>query len=353
MVALLAMAALAIDVVSLYSARSEAQRTAEAAALAGAQVFANSGFTSGNATWGAPSSPIAQTAMCNSGNGLAEKAAQATLARNPVANSSATANVVCDFTNPTVPRITITVQRTGLPTFFARIWGGAVSSVTTTAVAEAFNPSGQTATPVQVTSVMPWLIPNCDPYNNNPPNPNPTNFCNTNGGGSQQAYFIDPATSYAVANPTGSLTPTGGAPPTAIIGQELRLVELQPGAGNTPKALGLSQPYIGYFAADVPITATSASCPSTAAISGSCTTVNSTNPGYYETIACENSQPLACGQTLNIDPLTGSGTLPSQQATLCRIHASQKGCNHGQDLFNNAPGGGCSGTSECGTLKTR
>src|SRR5262249_19182829 len=169
MVALLAMAALAIDVVSLYSARSEAQRAAEAAALAGAQVFANSGFTSGNATWGAPSSAIAQTAMCNAGNGLAEKAVQATLAQNPVANATATATAVCDFSTPTIPRITITVQRTGLPTFFARIWGSAVSSVTTTAVAEAFNPLGQTATPVQVTSVMPWLIPNCDPSYKQPP----------------------------------------------------------------------------------------------------------------------------------------------------------------------------------------
>ena len=41
-----AMAALSIDVVTLYTARSEAQLAADAAALAGARVLANSGMTS-------------------------------------------------------------------------------------------------------------------------------------------------------------------------------------------------------------------------------------------------------------------------------------------------------------------
>src|SRR5271156_543161 len=45
LVSLLAMAALAIDVVTLYSARSEIQRAADAAALAGAKALADSGIT--------------------------------------------------------------------------------------------------------------------------------------------------------------------------------------------------------------------------------------------------------------------------------------------------------------------
>src|SRR5208337_149801 len=45
-VSLLAMAALAIDVVTLYVARSEIQRAADAAALAGAKAMADSGVTS-------------------------------------------------------------------------------------------------------------------------------------------------------------------------------------------------------------------------------------------------------------------------------------------------------------------
>src|ERR1051326_4383256 len=47
MFAMIAMAALAIDVAWLYTARSEAQRAADAAALAGAKEFLDSGFTSG------------------------------------------------------------------------------------------------------------------------------------------------------------------------------------------------------------------------------------------------------------------------------------------------------------------
>src|SRR5258708_21207904 len=41
-----AMAALSIDVVTLYTARGEAQQAADGAALAGARVLANSGMTS-------------------------------------------------------------------------------------------------------------------------------------------------------------------------------------------------------------------------------------------------------------------------------------------------------------------
>ncbi len=44
---LMGMGALAIDLVTLYAARSEAQRAADAAALAGAKQFIDSGFTSG------------------------------------------------------------------------------------------------------------------------------------------------------------------------------------------------------------------------------------------------------------------------------------------------------------------
>ena len=46
MVSVLAMAVLAMDVVSLYVAKDQAQATADAAALAGAQALANSGTTS-------------------------------------------------------------------------------------------------------------------------------------------------------------------------------------------------------------------------------------------------------------------------------------------------------------------
>src|SRR5213078_2613881 len=52
LVSLLGMAALAIDVTTLYVARGEMQRAADAAALAGAKAFVDSGITTdtGNAT---------------------------------------------------------------------------------------------------------------------------------------------------------------------------------------------------------------------------------------------------------------------------------------------------------------
>ncbi len=54
LVSLLAMAALSIDVISLYEARAEAQRAANAAALAGAQMIAESGITSQSTVFGSP-----------------------------------------------------------------------------------------------------------------------------------------------------------------------------------------------------------------------------------------------------------------------------------------------------------
>ncbi len=52
LLALLGMAALAIDVSTLYVAHGEAQRAADAAALAGARMFASSGYTSASTTRG-------------------------------------------------------------------------------------------------------------------------------------------------------------------------------------------------------------------------------------------------------------------------------------------------------------
>ena len=45
MISMLAMLALGIDIVSLYVAEGDAQRTADAAALAGAKVFVSSGYS--------------------------------------------------------------------------------------------------------------------------------------------------------------------------------------------------------------------------------------------------------------------------------------------------------------------
>jgi hypothetical protein len=78
--------------------------------------------------------------------------------------------VAVNFAGPTTnPRITVRVQRTDLPTFFARIWGSKQITVAASATAEAYNPSGANALglvpvpPVAPTCVKPWLLPNIDP----------------------------------------------------------------------------------------------------------------------------------------------------------------------------------------------
>jgi hypothetical protein len=75
------------------------------------------------------------------------------------------------------PHITVTLQVTNLPTFFARIWGNRTATVTASATAEAYNPANvQSFTPIAPRGVKPWLVANIDP--NQPPAP-PTRFITT------------------------------------------------------------------------------------------------------------------------------------------------------------------------------
>jgi Flp pilus assembly protein TadG len=157
-----AMAALSIDVVTLYTARSEAQLAADGAALAAARVLANSGATSDTTgatmanAWSLAQGVAIQVAKQNEVGGRNLTAAEVTLPPAPGGPN----------TNPTV---TVRVQRTDLPTFFARIWGTKFITVAASATAEAYNPSGAEALDldppprVAPTCVKPWLLPNIDP----------------------------------------------------------------------------------------------------------------------------------------------------------------------------------------------
>src|ERR1700757_4319865 len=85
MVAIVAMAAMSIDLVTLYLAREEAQRTADAAALAAARVMAAGGTTSvGQSFWGS---------MCGGINGWATQAALAVSVQNTVGGQQSTVAV--------------------------------------------------------------------------------------------------------------------------------------------------------------------------------------------------------------------------------------------------------------------
>jgi Flp pilus assembly protein TadG len=159
-----AMAALSIDVVTLYTARSEAQLAADAGALAGARVFANSGVTSD-----------AFRRSTRNAKTLATAIATQVASQNSVGGSSLDSVITVSFANETDPafdtnpHVTVQVQRTNLPAFFSRIWGRTANAVSASATAEAYNPSGAntlssgTTIPVAPTCVKPWLLPNIDP----------------------------------------------------------------------------------------------------------------------------------------------------------------------------------------------
>src|SRR5581483_1740737 len=323
MAVLMGMAALAIDIATLYTASNETRRAAEAAALAGAHAIANSGFTSG---W------LTQAQVC-SGNvgspGIAERRALTVVQQNAVAGGAATLlSTTCTFSGSPAtsnPRFTVNVQRTGLPTFFGRIWGSFPGSATASATAEAYNPSGTSGPPVQVGSVKPWAVPNCDPNNSSP--------VGTNCGGTA-ASFVNTST---------------GAISNTIVGSVLDLTEVRDNASVATWASGTSPGNANILAVDIPITASSASCPASGTLSCGASLQPAT-PGYPESIACANSTQLSCGQTLTVDANSGtnpqSGHIIAEPAALCLIHASNRGRNMGQDTFcNNAPLPACTAGS--------
>ncbi len=179
---IVAMAGLAVDLGTLYEASAEAQRAADAAALAAARMISISGVT------GDPTNHLAHWQdVCGGPNSPASSAATAEAQLNTIAGTS----------NPTVtvtyeiqgggggtpncalqtaafgvnPLVMVKVQKTSLPTYFSRIWGATGSSVSATATAEVFNPSGSETysstgnlIPIQPRCVKPWVVPNADPH---------------------------------------------------------------------------------------------------------------------------------------------------------------------------------------------
>lgn len=179
MVAILAMAALSIDVITLYLAKQEAQRSADAAALAAARVLSLSGVTGDpdNRQGSLPVGPW--QAAC----GLATQVAQAVANQNPIGNTPADTVTVTFLYNgfvtdctvggafPINPQVRVNVVRHGLPNLFSRIWNQRGNTVSATANAEAFNPSNSGSVTangiVTVTPrcVKPWIVPNREPRN--------------------------------------------------------------------------------------------------------------------------------------------------------------------------------------------
>jgi len=90
MVAILAMAALSIDAVTLYLAKEEAQRSADAAALAAARILSISGITG---TADTATDPTSWTAICGGISSPATQTAMAVGMQNAVGGLAATVTV--------------------------------------------------------------------------------------------------------------------------------------------------------------------------------------------------------------------------------------------------------------------
>jgi len=316
MLSMLAMVALAIDVITLYSAHSEAQSAADAAALAAAKMLVAAGVT-------ADPQQISDPSLQATAQTLATKVAQDVAGKTAIAGQAILpADVTVTFPNtgqPSFginPTVNVTVQNTNLPTFFSRIWNRSALTVRVSAKAEAFNPSNSsslgTGAPTVARCVKPFLLPNCDPVNPN----NPGSFC-----GGTVAQFFDPTTG-AIKNP--------GQYPAGVIGETFHMVSnCGPGplcVFGAPTATAGVPPMLMYYPAPIPTPLTGNSCPS-------CTAGAS---DYQSDIECCNPTPLSCGTSSNLVTPDASiypegGTLPARDGIECLIH--QNG-GSGQDILN-------------------
>jgi hypothetical protein len=283
LVALLGAAALAIDLVNLYVARSETQRAADAAALLGAKALVDYGVTSGDATLQAAAQAYART--------LATAAAQ----QNFIAGQAVPAGgVTVSFPNTGTssfavnPQIRVTVQRTGLPSFLARVWSAASNSATASALAEAYNPSNASSVaaggplPVAARCVKPWLLPNVDPVH---------------GG----TTFFD--------RTTGAITTPGLVGSGGVIGEEIRLLTAcgpACGAVNPPSINNFPIPTVSYYPVRLDLTST-----------------------YENNIEGCNARYVTCGDTLSLDTVDAA-TEPDPNRDAVEELTNAGGVNYGQ-----------------------
>jgi hypothetical protein len=288
MLALVGLMGLGIDLVALYLGKSEAQRSADAAALAGAQEFVTSGFISG-----VVSQATVQTMATNQAITVGQK--------NLVGGAAPgipTGNVTFDFTHAGNPLITVQVGAT-LSTYFMQIFGVTSANIAATATAEAYDPSGAPAGgPTLCTSCLrPFLVPNCDP-DHLVAAPGGNTSCPSSGvPGKNQDYFLNPP-NYGINRP--------GAAPTGIVGESWSLHTGGPTSGAP------SQWYsIAFLGAQ-------------------------SKSAWQANIASCNTDAIVCGTVLQT--LQGKAVGPADKGIESLIHASGQNLAQGQDTINVAGG---------------
>jgi Flp pilus assembly protein TadG len=232
LVAIISMAALSIDLGTLYEAKAEAQRAADLAALTAARMISLEGTTGdptkgpGDVVWteicGGPGSPASVAAINVAQQNLINGSPASTV--NVYYGTSAGVGTATSCTGAGIgftvnPVVQVYVQQASLPTFFARVFSLITngtpgnSGVSATATAEVFNSSGSGSLssgmiPVQPRCVKPWIIPN-----------------------------VDPGTSFPFLNPDGTIVDTGvyqiGGPGNGVIGEPFLMnADCKAGAAN-------------------------------------------------------------------------------------------------------------------------
>lgn len=343
MFSLIAMAALSIDVGTLYEASAEAQRAADAAALAAARAISLSGITgdpnNSSGSWGqicgGATSPATQTAIV--------VAQQGTVGGSVLASSSIVVTYSAGSAAPpgsadcstrgagfgVNPVVTVKVSQPNLPTYFSRIWGRTGSSVSASASAEVFNPSasdtyaGQVV-PVQPRCVKPWMVPNADPMH-------PSTACTA------------ATCTKLVATANGAIL-TGGLYPAGVIGERFWLVPdcstatapctlRGPGGSEQPQANGANPNGLTPNLLYVPGQANFPPIAVPADGSTACSNVAGSGNNYAPAVAgCDQSTQYYCGKTgQNTVDMSVNPETDTINGVECLIHAASTGAISGQD----------------------
>jgi Flp pilus assembly protein TadG len=336
LVTIIAMAALAIDLGTLYQAKGEAQRAADAAALTAARMISISGITGDPTNLSNSWQPI-----CGGTASAATLAAISEAQRNLISGAAATtANISVKYGAGSAgasttnciglgagfgvnPVVTVSVTSAKLPIFFARVFslfpGGNYSNTTTsaTATAEVFNSSNSetvdasaTLTAVQPRCVKPLIIPNKDPITG--------------------AAFVNLA--------SGAINNTG-VYPSGVIGETFTLTaDCRRGAPNcygpnltnpTPQSVGGTIDYVPALVQGTPVAVPS------------CATADN----FQEAIGgCDQTTVYTCGTPagpgstqvdLTENPINPrSETGDTGTAVQCLINAAGEGLGNGQDQLN-------------------
>jgi hypothetical protein len=378
MVAIIAMAALSVDLVTLFLAHEEAQRSADAGALAAARIISLSGLTGDPYNSAGLWQCICGTPNGNCGNSgqpaLATVAADTAVAQSTVAGSipgtinvtysaSGTSSTDCSTLSGTAfganPMVTVQITRSSVPTFFSRIWGKTGNNISATATAEAFNPSfsavlsnqgsGGTIIPVEPRCVKPWIIPNQDPLNPPPTARNP-NYCTGQNG---CTAFVDPATGQ-IEKPGISLN---GTNVNGVIGERFLLIPDCTNTGSAPcdmhgggrGGVEANHPVSGRAPDYIPTQPNLEYLPGQAAYSSVAVPMSASGGSLYEqaVAGCDETTVYQCGVSsssapngpnqvdLSENPAVPFGNGDTMNGVVALIHEGPPATQpQGQDYFN-------------------